>query len=189
MCVTPIYIPLYAASCCLEATAVLHDQFLSQAEMTDPSGATLSPSPHRPLGKGKKQPILSSPEKGNKRNYTSGGPGPPSSPSSPAPASSCHSSSLSSGSFLLVPMHPTLVLLRNTKTASADGSLHSHLPERALGCFHPCTFPIPFHGLQIWGNQALHSVNRWWRVCCFPPPRHQHRPSSVLPILSFKGCV
>ena len=33
-------------------------------------------------------------------------------------------------------MHPTLVLPRNPKTASADFSLHSHLTEGALGCFH-----------------------------------------------------
>ena len=116
---------------------------------------------------------------------TPGGPGPPSSPASPAPASSCQLSSPSSGSFLLVLMHPTLVLLKNTKTASVD-FFQSHLPEEAFGCFHPCAFPISFYNFLIWGSQALHSMKRWWRVCCFPPPRHQHLSSVALPILSFR---
>ena len=134
----------------------------------------------------KKQPIPSSPEGRNKGNYQPGGPGLPSSPSSPAPAPSCQLSSLSSGSFLLIPMHPTLVLLEYTETASVDFSFQSHLPEGALGCLHPCAFPMSFHNFLIWGSQALHSVKRWCRVCCFPPPHHQHLSSIVLPILSFR---
>ena len=44
----------------------------------------------------------------------------------------------------------------------------------------PQTFPTSLHSL------ALHSVNRWWRVCFFPPPHHQHRSLSVLWILSLR---
>ena len=46
-------------------------------------------------------------------------------------------------------MHPTLVLPRNSKTAPVDFSLHSYLPEGALGCFHPCAFPMSFHSFLI----------------------------------------
>ena len=63
-------------------------------------------------------------------------------------------------------MHPTLVSLRGFTTDSVafEFSLHSHLTERALGCFHPNAFPTSLHSLD-----ALHSVKRWWRVCFFPP--------------------
>ena len=47
------------------------------------------------------------------------------------------------GSFPLVLMHPTLVSLRNLKTASVAFSFQSHLTEGALGCFHPHAFPSP----------------------------------------------
>lgn len=42
--------------------------------------------------------------------------------------------------FLLVLMHPTLVPLRNLKTASVTFSFHSHPTEGALGCFRPHAF-------------------------------------------------
>ena len=58
----------------------------------------------------KKAAYLLVPSKEKKGNYTPGGPGLPSSPASPAPASSCKLFSPSSGSFLLVLTHPTLVL-------------------------------------------------------------------------------
>ena len=57
-------------------------------------------------------------------------------------------------------MHPTLVLLKNAKTASVDFSFHSHFPEGALRCFHLWAFSISFHNFLIWGIQALHSVKR-----------------------------
>ena len=49
----------------------------------------------------------------------------------------------------------------------------------------PMSLPYILPQLPDLGNQALHSVKRWWRVCFFPPPHHQHRSSSVLRILSF----
>ena len=86
-----------------------------------------------------------------------------------------------SGSFLLVPMHPTLVPLKKTNTASVDFSFHNQLIKEALGCFRPCAFPIFFYNFLIWGSQVLHSVNRWW-VCCFPPPHHQHLCFSAIDV-------
>ena len=130
-----------------------------------------SPSPH-PQDKGIK----------NVAGYRPGGPGPPSSPSSPEPVLTPESS----GSFRSALTQPTLVSLRKASTASVDLSFHSHLPEGALGCFHSWAFPMSFHSRLICGFQALHSVNRWWRVCCLSPPHHQHRSSSVLWILSFR---
>ena len=130
--------------------------------------------------KRKKQPVPSSPEE-KKGDYKTGGPGPPSSPSSPQPAPPT-----SSRGVLLALMHPTLVHPKKASTASVDFPFHKQLPEGALECFHPWAFPMSFHSLLIWGIQALHSVNRWWRVCLFPPPHHQQRSSSVLRILSFR---
>ena len=57
-------------------------------------------------------------------------------------------------------------------------------PPGVLGCFHPFAFPMSLHGFLIWSSQALHSVNRWWRVCSFPPPHDQHLASTALWILS-----
>ena len=80
-------------------------------------------------------------------------------------------------------MHPTLMSLKKTSTVSVAFPSHSHLAEEALECFHP---QASLHSLAIWRRQALHSVNRWWRVCFFPPPHHQHRSFSVLWILSLR---
>ena len=92
----------------------------------------------------------------------------------------------SSSGTRLVLMHPALVLPRKARTASVDFSFHSHLPEGALGCFHPWAFPISFHIFRIWGFQALHSVKRWWRVCRFLTLHHEHWSSSVFRILSLR---
>ena len=157
VCVIFYYKPLHEACRCLEATAAFqNDHILSQIEVIDFSRAPL----------GNKQPVPSSPEE-EKGDYIIGGPGPPSSLSSPQSAPST-----SSGGVLLALMHPTLVLPKKTSTASVDFSFHNQLPEGALGCFHPWAFPMSFHGLLIWGIQALHSVNRWWRVCLFPPSHY-----------------
>ena len=83
-------------------------------------------------------------------------------------------------------MRPTLMPPRKANMASVGFSLHSHLPEGAPGYFHPQAFPISFHSCAICGRQAQHSVNRWWQVCCFPPPHHQHLSSTALWILSFR---
>ena len=64
------------------------------------------------------------------------------------------------GSLLPVLMHPIPVSLDKSKTVSVDFSLHSHLAKGALGCFHPCAFPIPPHILLIYGRHALHPVNK-----------------------------
>ena len=55
---------------------------------------------------------------------------------------------------------PYPVLPKEASTASVDFSFHSHLPEGALGCFHPWAFPMSLHSFLIWGIQALHSVKR-----------------------------
>ena len=105
----------------------------------------------------------------------------PSSPLSPETALAAFS-----GTTLLALIHPTLVLPKKSKTAPVDFSLHNHLTEGALGCLHPWAFPMSLHNFLIWGAHALHSVNRWWRVCFFPPPHHQHRSSSTVWILSLR---
>ena len=66
-------------------------------------------------------------------------------------------------------MHPTLVSLGNTKTASVVFSFQSQLTEGDLGCLHPCALPTSFHNLVIWGCQTLHSVRGGGRsVACLP---------------------
>ena len=80
--------------------------------------------------KRKKQPVPSPPKKKTQGNYIAGGPGPPSSPSSPALRSAL---TASSGTVLLAPMHPTLVLPKKSKTAPVDFSLHNHLTEGPWG--------------------------------------------------------
>ena len=143
----------------------LHDHILglSQIEMIDPSRAPLSPSSHNPSGEGggvnetkERDSLFLHSRRKKQGNYIAGEPGPPSSPSSPEPASWY----LSSGSLLLVLMHPILVSFNNSKTASVDFSFNSHLIERALGCSHPCAPPMPFHILLICGSHTLHSVSK-----------------------------
>ena len=119
-----------------------------RSKISDPSRA---PSPRMPPDKGKnestkekKEPVPSSPEEKTKGNYIPGGPGPPSSPSPPEPAPST-----SSVATLLALMHPTLVLPKKSNTASVDFSFYNHLPEGALGCFHPWAFPMSFHSFLI----------------------------------------
>ena len=139
-----IYRYMRPAAALTDSSGILHDHILSQIEIIDPGRATLSPSPPKPPHKGKRKkkghrkemPIPSPPERKNAGNYSTGGPGPPSSPSSPEPAPST-----SSGATLLALMHPTLVLPKKASTASVDFSFHNHLPEEALGCFHPLAFP------------------------------------------------
>ena len=108
-------------------------------------------------------------------------PRPPSSPSSPGPPIS--SPSLSSGRARLVLMHSALVSLGISKTASVDFSPHSYFIAGALGFFHPWALPIAPHIFRVCGSQALHSVKRWWRICCFPPLHHQHLSSAALWVL------
>lgn len=73
------------------------------------------------------------------KNYILGGPGPPSSPSATSPSSSRGA---------IATMHPTLVSLKNVRTASvALSSPKVFLTEGALGCFRPHALPISCHTL------------------------------------------
>ena len=79
-------------------------------------------------------------------------------------------------------MHPTLVSLSTSKTASLDFPFRSHFIAGALGWFHPLTLPIA-HTFRVCGSKDLLSVKRWWRVCCFPSAHHQLLLSAALWIL------
>ena len=46
-------------------------------------------------------------------------------------------------------LHPTLLSLKNSITASTASFFHSRLTTEALGCFHPQTLPALFHSLLI----------------------------------------
>ena len=127
-----------AAACrCLEATATFqNDHILSQIEMINPSRALLSPSPHTRQTKERTAcPFI--PRREKREITILAGPAhpPPLRRPSPPPASS--------GGVLLALMHFTLVPPKTASTASMGFSFHNHLPERALGCFHPVGLPCP----------------------------------------------
>ena len=133
-----------------------YNHFPAQIRITDHSRTPLSPSLTRPakersqINKEKQEPISFVPQERRKKgDYISEGSGPPSFPSSPAPAIS--SPSLPSRRTRLVSVHPILVSLRTSKTASVGFSFHSHFIAGALGCFRPCGFPITHPpGVRVW---------------------------------------
>ena len=65
-----------------------------------------------------------------------------------------------------MPTHPTLVVRKNSKTASVAFSFHKCLTDGALGLSHSKASPTSFHSLLVCGRQAGHLVKRWcldWR--------------------------
>ena len=112
-----------------------YTHFPAQIKIADHSRAPPSPPPLTHLTKErgkaskgnkqrKKSRPLRPPERRKKGIYIFGGPGPPFPPSSPEPLTS--SPSLSFERTRLVLMHPILVFLSTSNTASVDPSLHSH---------------------------------------------------------------
>ena len=99
VCYLLFAIPLHAARRAMAAAAVFqHDHILSQTDIAGHSRAPLSPLPQRPPNR-RKEGIRQ--RKKQKKSTFYGGSSPPSSPSVP--------STSSSGGFLAVTMHPTLV--------------------------------------------------------------------------------
>ena len=60
-------------------------------------------------------------------------------------------------------MHPTLVVRKNSKTASVALPSHSNLTEGVHGCFHSHAFCISFNIFLACGAHARHLVKRWCR--------------------------
>ena len=82
-----------------------------------------------------------------------------------------------------MPTHPTLVVRKNSKTASVAFPFHRCLTDGALGLSHPKASPISFHSLLVCGRQAGHLVKRWCLDWGSPLAHHQHSAVSVLPNL------
>ena len=85
-------------------------------------------------------------------------------------------------------LHPTLVSSRNSSTAPVALSFHSCLTAGALGCSRPQSLLTLFYSLLIWGAQALHSTNRWWRDCLLPLLHHQRSLDSSLCVPGIHSC-
>ena len=138
-----------------------------------PSGASLSPSPHILINKGKK--------KVSKGKETKEKCIPPSSPSTPQPSTSSGHSAISSSqppdsssTQARVIILPTSVSLRKHSTAGIVLlSWKRSLTAGARGCFHSQAFPISFHSFLAWGAQARHFAKRWCRDRCSPLLNHQ----------------
>ena len=99
------------------------------------TGATLSPSPQAAEQRKERNKRRERKDKGkNKRKYNQGRAQPP-----PSHSDSCLTLSAPPLSALAIPegLHPTLVSSRNTSSASAASTLHNHLTDGVLGCFHP----------------------------------------------------
>ena len=90
-------------------------------------------------------------------------------------------SPLSSGGTLPIPKYPTLVLRKNSNTASAAFTSHRYRTDGALGLFHPKASPTSFHNLLVYGRHAKHLVKRWCLDWGSPLAHHQQAGVSVLP--------
>ena len=80
-----------------------------------------------------------------------------------------------------MPTQPTLVVRKNSKTASVAFPSHKCLTDGALGLSHPKASPTSFHSLLVCGLQAGHLVKRWCLDWGSPLAHHQHSAVSVLP--------
>ena len=59
--------------------------------------------------------------------------------------------------------------------------------RRSLGLSHPKSLPTLPHSLFIWGAHALHSTNKWCRVCLLPQLHHQHSQTPTSPRSSIRS--
>ena len=59
-----------------------------------------------------------------------------------------------------MPTHPTLVVRKNSNTASVAFPFHRCLTDGALGLSHPKASPTSFHSLLVRGLHAGHLVKR-----------------------------
>ena len=77
--------------------------------------------------------------------------------------------------------HPTLVVRKNSRTASIAFPSHKYLTDGALGLSHPKASPMSLHSLFVCGRHAGHLVKRWYLDWGSPLAHHQHSGVSVLP--------
>ena len=80
-----------------------------------------------------------------------------------------------------MPLHPTLVVRKNSKTASMAFPSHRYLTDGARGLFHLRASPVSFHSLLVCGRHAGHRVKRWYRDWGSPLAHHQHSGVPVRP--------
>ena len=90
------------------------------------------------------------------------------------PAVSSLSSRLSSGGTLPAPMHLTLVVRKNSSTASVALPSHSRPTEGVHSRFPSHAFPIAFYSLLRCGAHTWHLMKMLCRDWASPLTHHQH---------------
>ena len=88
---------------------------------------------------------------------------------------------LSSGGTLPKPTHPTLVMRKNSNTASVALPSHRYRTDGALGRSHLKASSTSLHSLLVCGRHAGHLVKRWCLDWGSPLAHHQQAGETVLP--------